>query len=463
MEPKGKRNSVVIVDDEPGILHGLRQLFEKENFTVYTAEDRAGLSDIIATKTVDIAILDIRLKNGLSGLDLLALLRNYDADLPVLMVTGYGSIDTAVQAMKLGAVDYIQKPIENRTLLDVVRKNLELLRLRKDNSFLRNELLSQVYQHRIITADGAFLSLIERADRVKNSSATLLLTGESGTGKEVLSRYIHFTSNRRDGPFVGINCAAISETLLLSELFGHEKGSFTGATERHLGKFELADKGTLFLDEIGDMSPAVQAKLLRVLEESAFERVGGTKRIEVDIRLIAATNRDLGALIQKGEFRSDLYYRIAVMELPLPPLRERPGDIPLLVDHFISLYAQKYRKPVRGALAEVLDYWRRYDWPGNVRELQNAVNQAVLLCRGEWIDLDSLGIGPRVTQPPCADPFPLDQYQTLDDLRTAVITHYEGEKIKQALAHNDGNHSRTAKALGITRKTLAAKMRRYGI
>jgi transcriptional regulator with PAS, ATPase and Fis domain len=225
----------------------------------------------------------------------------------------------------------------------------------------------------------------------------------------------------------------------------------------------LADKGTLFLDEIGDMSTAVQAKLLRVLEESAFERVGGTKRIEVDIRLIAATNRDLGALIQKGEFRSDLYYRIAVMELPLPPLRERPGDIPLLVDHFISLYAQKYRKPVRGALAEVLDYWRRYDWPGNVRELQNAVNQAVLLCRGEWIDLDSLGIGPRVTQSPCADPFPLDQYQTLDDLRTAVITHYEGEKIKQALAHNDGNHSRTAKALGITRKTLAAKMRRYGL
>lgn len=463
MEPRGKRNSVVVVDDEPGILHGLRQLFEKENFTVYTAEDRPGLSDIIASKTVDIAILDMRLKNGLSGLDLLALLRNYDPDLPVIMVTGYGSIDTAVQAMKLGAVDYIQKPIENRTLLDVVRKNLELLRLRKDNSFLRNELLSHVYQHKIITADGAFLSLIERADRVKNSSATLLLTGESGTGKEVLSRYIHFTSNRRDGPFVGINCAAISETLLLSELFGHEKGSFTGATERHLGKFELADKGTLFLDEVGDMSPAVQAKLLRVLEESAFERVGGTKRIEVDIRLIAATNRDLRSLIQKGEFRSDLYYRIAVMELPLPPLRQRPGDISLLVDHFISLYAQKYRKPVRGALGDVLDYWRRYEWPGNVRELQNAVNQAVLLCRGEWIDWDAIGAGVGKALPSGTELFRIDDYGTLEELSATVTAYYEGEKIKKALALMGGNHSQTAKALGITRKTLAAKMKRYGI
>ncbi len=458
-----KKSSILIVDDEEGIRHGLSQFFSKQGLIVHAAEDEEAALAIAAGKSLDIAILDIRLKNGKSGLDLLAKLHCNDPDLPIVMVTGYGSIDTAIQAIKHGAADYILKPIENLVLLDVVVRNLELARLRKDNTFLRNELLSTIYQHDIITSDPKFLSMVERADRIKDSEATILITGESGTGKEVLARYVHFTSKRRDGPFVGINCAAISETLLLSELFGHEKGAFTGATERHIGKFELADKGTLFLDEIGDMSLSVQSKLLRVLEENAFERVGGVKRIAVDIRVVAATNRDLGAMMKTGEFRSDLYYRIAIMELTLPPLRERKQDIPLLIDHFLRCYTEKYRKQIQGVTHEIALFWSSYDWPGNVRELQNAVNQAVLLCKGNYIDTDAIGF------PGCADvvvskgEFQVDEYTSLVEMTTAVVGYYEKMKIERCLEAGEWNQSQAARELGITRKTLASKMKRYGI
>ncbi len=458
-----RKTSILIVDDEEGIRHGLSQLFRNEGFAVHAAADAEGAVLIAGSHGIDIALLDLRLKGGKSGLDLLATLHSGDPELPVIMVTGYGSIDSAIQAMKQGAADYILKPIENNALLDVVGKNLELARLRKDNVFLRSELLSKVYQHEIITRDPGFLALVERADRVKNSEATLLITGESGTGKEVLARYVHFTSDRRDGPFVGINCAAISETLLLSELFGHEKGAFTGATERHIGKFELADKGTLFLDEIGDMSASVQAKLLRVLEESAFERVGGVKRIAVDIRVVAATNRDLASMMKSGEFRSDLFYRIAIMDLKLPPLRERKADIPLLVEHFMRRYAEKYRKRVTCVSPEVSALWLDYGWPGNVRELQNAVNQAVLLCRGDSIDLDAIGASGRLPAAECADGFDPGAYSSLKDLSQAASCHYEKIMIAAVLERVGGNRSQAARELDVTRKTLAEKMEKYGI
>jgi DNA-binding NtrC family response regulator len=458
----GNDRTVLIVDDEEGIRYGLSRLFIKEGYAVLAFEGGEGALQAAKERAIDIAVVDMRLKGGESGLDLLAALLAEDPDLPVVIVTGYGSIETAVEAMKHGASDYVLKPIDNAALLDIIRRNLEIVRLRKDNSFLKSELMNTVYSHEIVTRDPGFLAVIAKADQVKNSNAPVLISGESGTGKEVLARRIHFSGNRRDGPFVGLNCAALSEDLLLSELFGHERGAFTGATERQLGKFELANKGTLFLDEIGDMALGVQAKLLRVLEESSFDRVGGTKRISVDIRVVAATNRPLNDLIREGRFRNDLYYRIAIVELKLPPLRERRTDIPLLAQFFIERYAARYRKTVTGIAPEVIERWRGYDWPGNVRELQNAVNQAVLLCRGTQIDLEAIS-ATTARAADCPDSFDPEAFRTLKELSAAAAEYYERLRIVRALEASAGNRSRTARDLGVTRKTLAKKIERYGI
>ena len=475
--------SILIVDDEEGIRVALTKFFVREGYDAQAAASAEEAIALAEKSYFAAAVLDVRLggrrsSEGVaedSGSDLLSELRARDPDITVVMVTGYGSVESAVRAMKEGASDYILKPVDNSRLLEAVRRSIELSRLRRDNAYLRRELIAKVYSHDVITSDPRYLSLLELADRVKDSEATVLLTGESGTGKEVMARYIHFTGSRRDKSFVGINCAALSETLLLSELFGHEKGSFTGAVDRRIGKFELAHRGTLFLDEIGDMSLQVQSKLLRVLEESSFERVGGNKSIEVDIRVIAATNKDLGELIRKGEFRDDLYYRINIVNLRLPPLRERRGDIPLLVDYFIAKYAAKYNRPVAAAASEVVELWSGHDWPGNVRELQNAVNQAVLLCRGRAIDLATLAVAQGqigAQGPACRDEAPsvvskaegdLSSFTTLRSLHDEVTARYERALIAAALERNGGNKSRTAAELDVTRKTLAEKMAQYGI
>jgi DNA-binding NtrC family response regulator len=463
--------AILIVDDEEGIRSGLGKFFRREGYEAFTAATADEAIALAEKSYFAAAILDVRLGGRDRGAELLSEIRSRDPDLPVVMVTGYGSVESAVRAMKDGASDYILKPIDNARLLETVRRCMELARLRRDNAYLRRELIVNVYSHDIITRDARYISLMELADRVKDSEATVLLTGESGTGKEVMARYIHFTGCRHDKPFVGINCAALSETLLLSELFGHEKGSFTGAVERRIGKFELAHRGTLFLDEIGDMSLQVQSKFLRVLEESNFERLGGTKRIEVDIRVIAATNKDLPELIRRGEFRNDLYYRINIVNLRLPPLRERRDDIPLLVDYFIAKYAGKYNRPVSGATSEVMELWSGHDWPGNVRELQNAVNQAVLLCRGRTIDLATLAVAQGQIATLAADCPPgtaemdagLSSFTTLKALRDEVTSRYESRLIQAALARNGGNKTRTAAELDVTRKTLAEKMAQYGL
>jgi len=459
---------ILIVDDEEGIRVGLEHFFRREGFAAVTAssaEEALALTDGVEFAA---AVLDVRLGGRDRGAELLGELHARDPDLPVIMVTGYGSVESAVRAMKEGASDYLLKPIDNAHLLETVRRSIELVRLRRDNAYLRRELMTKLYSHDIVTHDARYRTLIDLADRVKDSEATVLLTGESGTGKEVMARYIHFTGARRDRPFVDINCAALSESLLLSELFGHERGSFTGAVERRLGKFELAHRGTLFLDEIGDMSASVQAKLLRVLEESGFERVGGTKRIDVDIRVIAATNKDLPELIRRGEFRSDLYYRINIVNLRMPPLRERRGDIPLLVEYFVANFARKYNRPVGSVSPEVMELWTAHDWPGNVRELQNAVNQAVLLCRGKTIDLAAVMGGqmpPALAPDECgaADEEELKRISSLKELRDAVTARYERRLIEATLSRNAWNKSKSAQELGVTRKTLAQKMGEYGI
>ncbi|MCX7025928.1 MAG: sigma-54 dependent transcriptional regulator [Spirochaetes bacterium] len=311
--------------------------------------------------------------------------------------------------------------------------------------------------------DPEFLGILTRMDSVKNSIAPILLMGESGTGKEVLARYIHFTSNRREGPFVSINCAALSEDLVLSELFGHEKGSFTGAVERKIGKFEQADKGTLFLDEIGDMSPSIQARLLRVLEENSFERVGGIRRITVDIRVIAATNQDLRDLIKTKRFRNDLFYRVATVEVRLPSLRERRCDIPLLAGYFTQRYANRYGKKISGIGQDILDRWAVYDWPGNIRELQNTIHQAVLMCDGEEIGFQDLQTGIMHNWSPVEGSFSPEGYAKLKELSAAAALYYERIRIKKVLEQSKGNKSEAARALAVKRETLIKKIGEYGI
>jgi two-component system response regulator AtoC len=453
--------SVLIVDDEEGLRHGLENLFKREGFTVHTAASYEGAVSAAARYPVDAAIVDVRLKGDRSGIDLLLVLKRLEPDLVVIVITGYGSVDTAVASLKGGAADYFLKPIDNPKLLESVRRNLELRARASENRFLKDELV-QRSPYTFVTRDPGLAALLARADKVKDRPVTVLITGESGTGKEVLSRYIHYSGARRDARFISLNCAALSESLLLSELFGHERGAFTGAVERKRGKFELADGGTLFLDEIGDMSLEVQAKLLRVIEESAFERLGGVKRISVDVRIVTATNKDLPLLIREGKFREDLFYRINVVFFHLPPLREHRGDIPLLVDHFLAKYSERYvREPVTLDPATMAAL-AAYDWPGNVRELENVVNRIVLLGEASFtggapvVMPRVLPAGPAVTEElavPAAGP--------LKEGAEEAASRYERRAISEALARNGGNKSKTARELDVTRKTLALKMARY--
>jgi DNA-binding NtrC family response regulator len=455
--------SVLIVDDEEGLRHGLENLFEREGFTVHTAASYESAVSAAARYPVDAAIVDVRLKGDRSGIDLLLELKRLEPDLVVLVITGYGSVDTAVASLKGGAADYFLKPIDNTKLLESIRRNLEVRALASENRFLRDELM-QRSPHTLVTRDPGLAALLEKADKVKDRPVTVLITGESGTGKEVLARYIHFSGSRRDASFIGLNCAALSESLLLSELFGHERGAFTGAVERKRGKFELADGGTLFLDEIGDMSLEVQAKLLRVIEESAFERLGGVKRITVDARIVTATNKDLAALIREGKFREDLFFRINVVSFHLPPLREHRGDIPLLVEHFLAKYSERYvREPVTLDPATMAAL-SAYDWPGNVRELENVVNRIVLLGEASFTS-EAPGVLPRVlpaatagtedTRPSAAGSLKVGSEE--------ASARFERSAISEALSRNGGNKSKTARELDITRRTLALKMTRYGL
>lgn len=459
----GYEGRILIVDDEVGILRGLSDFFECEGYVVHAKQDIPGAMKIVEDFDIDIAIVDIRLKHDESGTDLLAVLKERDSDLPVVMITGFGSVESAVDAMHAGAADYILKPIDNSHLLEKVRRNIELVRLKQDNQYLSSELREKYCASDVVTANPAMLHQLELADKVKQSNVPVLLCGESGTGKEIVARYIHFTGNRKDRPFICVNCAALSESLLLSELFGHEKGAFTGAFGKRLGKFELADTGTLFLDEIGDMSLDVQAKLLRVLERSCFERLGGSRSVSVDIRIISATNKPVVQLVREGKLRTDLYYRINVVRLELPPLRERREDIPLLAQHFIQQYNQRYRKHIKGVADSVMRAWMDYRWPGNVRELQNVVNQGVLLSapgQNELMAVPYPGASPQIVQDNIFDP---NLHDSLESCVRQTVQELEKASIERILGTCSYNQSKTAEILHITRKTLAKKMHDYGI
>lgn len=382
--------NLLIVEDQQSHRRVLEAHFSK-HYQVLTAEHGQRALDIAAQQPIHLLLVDMILP-GMNGLDVLHQVRDLHPDVVAIVITAHPTIRTAVQAMKDGAFDYITKPIDLEQLEVLLEKAAEQYRLKEENRRLRQQLRSSYDIHGIVGRSAAMQEVYELIEKVSNSRATVLIRGESGTGKEMVAKAIHYSGNRAKAPFIAVSCAALPETLMESELFGHEKNAFTGANTQKPGRFELAHGGTLFLDEIAEVTPAVQVKLLRVLQERKFERLGGTKTIEVDVRLIAATNKDLEQMVQVGAFREDLYYRLQVIQIYLPPLRERKDDIPLLVEHFLQKYNEENDKHIQAVAPDAMDLLMKYHWPGNVRELENAIERAVVLADpdAEYITVDLL-------------------------------------------------------------------------
>jgi DNA-binding NtrC family response regulator len=453
-------HTILIVDDDTTARYGMKRVLE-ESYKVLEAENTAGARRVMAAENPDLLLLDIEMP-GESGLDLLRELRARDSSPVVIMITAYGSEKVAVEAMKSGAYDYLPKPFEVDELRLVVEKALDHLDLAEENQRLKRQLTSEGQFGAMIGASPSMRQLFELADRVAAAQVTVLMQGESGTGKELLAREIHRRSNRGSKPFVPLNCAAVPEHLIESELFGYEKGAFTGATAQKRGKFELAHGGTLFLDEVGDMSLATQAKLLRVLETHRFERLGGTNPIEVDVRVLSATNKDLAAEITKQNFREDLYYRLRVVLLKLPPLREHKEDIPLLLGEFLAMLAAKHRREAITVTREAMTKLMAYDWRGNVRELKNVLESAVVMSRDDVIQPQDIPaeflVGPSAA--PATSEAP--SFLGVGDYREAK-RQFEIAFIKAKLREHGGNITRTAGAIGLHRQSLQEKLRELGI
>jgi len=406
---------------------------------------------------------DLRLPRG-TGHDVLKSALEADPQVPVVVMTAYGTVEDAVLAMKEGAFDFLSKPVDTAHLLLLVERALSQRRLKTENILLKEEFAQRFGMPRIIGDSPALKALVDQLRRVAPASATVLLSGESGTGKELFARALHELSTRKDGPFVAINCAAIPETLLENELFGHEKGAYTGAGASRIGKIEMADRGTLFLDEIGEMDHSAQAKLLRVLEERKFERVGGTATISVDVRVVAATNKDLSAAVADRTFREDLYFRLSVVPLTVPPLRERPGDIPSLVSHFIARYSRELKRRSQPILTDAAaERLSRYPWPGNVRELQNCIERAIILCENGTIDTGHLSLPeprPQACQVAMASS---DLSCSLAEVSQAAARAAERGHIERALQVSGGDRTRAAEILQISARTLQNKLRELGV
>jgi two-component system nitrogen regulation response regulator NtrX len=443
---------ILVVDDEPAIQSVMRGVLEDEGYRVTAVGSAADALRTFADELPDLVFLDIWMP-GMDGLDALAEIKRVRPDATVVMISGHGTIETAVKATRLGAYDFIEKPLSlEKTLLTVTRA-LEHARLERENASLR----AKVEQRAEIIGDSeAMRRLRGQIATAAPTSGRVLIHGENGSGKELVARAIHALSGRRNGPFVEVNCAAIPEELIESELFGHEKGAFTGALSRRRGRFELADGGTLFLDEIGDMSLKTQAKVLRALEEQAFERIGGKDTVKVDVRVIAASNRDVEALIREGRFREDLYYRLNVLPIEVPPLRERRDDIPALVDHFIGVFCVENGKRRKSISGEALAYFLAYEWPGNVRELRNMVERLVIMTPGDVIGPDDL---PAPLRPKDAAPARRATERTLKEARDG----FERAYILAELRAHDWNMTRTAERLGIERSHLYRKIKAYHI
>jgi DNA-binding NtrC family response regulator len=446
--------TILVIDDEEHMRWVLKQALKQENYEVLTAgSGEAGLEE---ANPYDLVILDLKLP-GMSGLEVLPVLKLNKPAVPVIVITAHGSIDTAISAMKLGADDYITKPFEMDELLLAVKKSLEVRDLVQEVTFLRQELKRKSGVEQIIGQSQQMEAVRSLVCRIAPTDAGVLISGESGTGKEVVARAIHSCSTRASEAFVAVNCGAIPENLLESELFGYEKGAYTGATARKPGKCEMAHKGTLFLDEIGEMPLSMQVKLLRFLQEHSFERIGGTHTLEVDVRIIAATNRDLASSIKEGNFREDLYYRLNVLNIDLPPLRQRKQDIPVLAEHFLAKF--RGNKNITRFTASTLKVFQNYSWPGNIRELENVVQRAVILARGTEIEPADLphNIAGLSEQPR------LDNFMLVLPPEGISLEELEKDLILQALEQNEQNQTKAAKLLGITRSALIYRMQKHNI
>jgi len=447
--------TILVVDDEPAIVQTLAGILQDEGFEVITAPDGETALTLVEEEGPDLVFLDIALP-GLDGLEVLQQLHERQPLLPVVMISAYGNVENAVKATRLGAYDFIEKPPHADKIILTVRNALELSRLAEENLQLRRRTKPP---EDIVGQSTLIQQLREQVRVVAPTNAWVLITGENGTGKELVARAIHRFSKRAMKPFVEVNCAAIPEELIESELFGHEKGAFTGATGKRRGKFDQAHEGTLFLDEIADMSLKTQAKVLRILQEQRFERVGGSRPIQVDVRVVAATNKNLEELISQGLFREDLYYRINVIPIHVPPLRERSEDIPLLIDYFLQEIAKENNCPAKIMTPEAVAVLRRQPWPGNVRELKNVVQRLAILTPGRVIDLTHLpDSGPNLRAAPATDQS-LFQIASLKEARA----NFEREFLRRKLAENQGNVSLTAEAIGLERSHLYKKIRTYGL
>ncbi|MBW2478190.1 MAG: sigma-54-dependent Fis family transcriptional regulator [Deltaproteobacteria bacterium] len=445
---------ILLVDDEDGMRRLLSRVLSKEGYETTAVSNGAEALRHVANDRFDLVVTDIKMPE-MDGLALLRELKEFEPSLPIIVITAYGTVENAVEALRAGAYDYIAKPFETDEIKLTVAKVLERERLLAENRYLHAELEERYDFSGIIGNSPAIQQVFEMASSVAASNANVLITGESGTGKELLARSIHYSSPRKEKPFVVLNCAALSEGVLESELFGHEKGAFSGALMSRKGRFELADQGTLFIDEVAEMSMAAQVKLLRVIQEHEFERVGGNKTIQVDVRIVAATNKNLEDQVKSGRFREDLYYRLNVVNIHIPPLRERREDIEELSRYFLNKYVAETGKKILDMAPRTLSCLLAHDWPGNVRELQNAIERAVVLAKGSELTPRDLPQGLQGDDQICL------QLPEKGGNLTEILEDLERQLIIQTLQREDGSQTRAAEALGIKRTTLRYKMEKY--
>jgi two-component system response regulator AtoC len=452
-------DTILVVEDKESMAEMLRETLESEGYKVVSANNGAEGIGYLKESRIDLVLTDLKLPQN-NGIDILKASKEENQLRPVIIMTAFGSVETAVAAMKEGAFDFITKPFDTDHLLLLVKRALETQRLLTENILLKEEFASKFGLPRIIGKSEKIVNVAQIVQKVAPTKTTVLLIGESGTGKELFARALHNLSNRKNYPFIPINCAAIPRELLESELFGHEKGSFTGAEAKKLGKFELGDKGTIFLDEIGDMDLAIQSKLLRAIEDGEIERVGAVKGIKVDVRIVAASNKDLEKAVEEKKFREDLYYRLNVFPIRIPPLNERKDDIPLLVEYFINKYCLEINTPLKSISKDALDLLMNYRWKGNVRELENAIERAVILCDGETITPEHF-LFSQSGLVSAEGALPMEG--SLETVAKEASRKAETQRIASALKETKGNKSRAAEILRVSYKTLLTKIKEYGI
>ena len=448
---------ILIVEDEKGIQLALRGLLRRDGYEVELADDGEMAQRKLADTTYDLILTDLSLGRGPTGMDVLRASKQHRAETAVVMITAHGSEKIAVEAMQEGAEDYVPKPFDNEELRVVVSRALERTRLQREHRMLLERVEREYSFENLIGSGPAMRQIFEMIQKVAETDLSVLVRGDSGTGKELVAQALHQRSSRKNRPFVAVNCAAISRELIESELFGHEKGAFTGADARRVGKFEAANDGTIFLDEIGDMAQETQAKVLRVLQERAFERVGGNAPIEVDVRVVAATHRDLETEVKDGRFREDLYYRLKVVEVTLPPLRDRAEDIPALVERFLSQVAERLGRDKKSIDPDALADLVRHPWRGNVRELRNTIERAAVLSSGETIGVGDLDLDQSGGDPGGDAGISLEM--SFRDAKKQMVEGFERQYLIRALREHDGNVSRTAESIGMVRQSLQQKIR----